>query len=154
MKALYQDILPDYVNERENFHLMYKPITESKSLLVGFETMLNGFQNELAGISKEMRTLQELSMKFKCTKEKIQGVFATGEVEEVILKLKPFDNKTISAGAAGCATVGGEGSTSGTGGTSTSGSTSISTGIIVAGNSPDWKDSSDSSADQTKAILI
>ncbi|EGC30443.1 hypothetical protein DICPUDRAFT_157814, partial [Dictyostelium purpureum] len=62
--------------------------------------------------------------------------------------------QTIAAGAAGCATVGGEGSTSGTGGTSTSGSTSISTGIIVAGNSSDWKDSSDSSADQTKAILI
>ncbi|EGC32135.1 hypothetical protein DICPUDRAFT_57270 [Dictyostelium purpureum] len=139
MNALYQDILPDYVNERENFHLMYKAITESKSLLVGFETMLNGFQNELTSISKEMRTLQELSINenLKCTNrkkvveklhkiidevsisddlitlltqgevndqylqylsifskkigyiqtQKSEGVFATGEVEEVILKL-------------------------------------------------------------------
>ncbi|EGC39044.1 hypothetical protein DICPUDRAFT_148170 [Dictyostelium purpureum] len=150
MKALYQDILPDYANERENFHLMYKPITESKSLLVGFETMLNGFQNELA-VEKLHKIIDEVSISDDLITE---GVFATGEVEEVILKLKPFDNKTIAAGAAGCATVGGEGSTSGTGRTSTSGSTSISTGIIVAGNSSDWKDSSDSSADQTKAILI
>ncbi|EGC28486.1 hypothetical protein DICPUDRAFT_160091 [Dictyostelium purpureum] len=171
MNALYQDILPDYVNERGNFHLMYKAITESKSLLVGFETMLNGFQNELASISKEMRTLQGLSMNenLNAQTEKIEGVFATGEVEEVILKLKPFDNshkvaetqilsksfnlETIAAGAAaGCATVGGEGSTSGTGGTSTSGSTSISTGVIV-GNSSDWKDSSDSSADHHQLVV-
>ncbi|EGC31517.1 hypothetical protein DICPUDRAFT_156602, partial [Dictyostelium purpureum] len=47
-------------------------------------------------------------------------------------------------------TTGGEGGTGGTGCfTSTSGSTSISTGII-AGNSSDWRDSSEASEDSSR----
>ncbi|KAM9973622.1 hypothetical protein ACTFIW_010732 [Dictyostelium discoideum] len=139
MNELYQDIIPDYVNERETFAILYKTITESTDLLSGFEDMLSKFQGELTNISKEMRNLQELSItqNSKCvnrkkvverldkiieevsisddlihlltqgevndqylqylsifskkighiSSQKIDGVFATGEIEEVTLKL-------------------------------------------------------------------
>ncbi|KAF2076763.1 hypothetical protein CYY_001952 [Polysphondylium violaceum] len=62
MKALYNDIIPDYVNERENFATMYKTLKESGNILTGFEEMLKGFQNDLTSITHELKALQDLSI--------------------------------------------------------------------------------------------
>eukprot|EP01132_Coremiostelium_polycephalum_P005060 gene5060-6299_t len=60
--SLYNDIIPDYVNERESFFIMYKTLKESNNILTSFEEMLLVFQKELTSISSEMRNLQELSI--------------------------------------------------------------------------------------------
>ncbi|EGG21451.1 hypothetical protein DFA_01335 [Cavenderia fasciculata] len=72
MKQLYQDIIPDYVNERESFALMYQTLKESRNILSGFEEMLIKNQQELSNISKEMRVLQDKSIdkNVKCSNRK------------------------------------------------------------------------------------
>ncbi|KYQ91031.1 Vps52 / Sac2 family protein [Tieghemostelium lacteum] len=72
ISELYQQSIPDYVLERETFATMYQTIKSSGELLNGFEEMLQKFHSELTNISKEMRSLQELSITqhAKCSNRK------------------------------------------------------------------------------------
>ena len=66
----------DYVDQVENFASLYSDVTECDKVLDQMQGLLQNFQQELSGISKEIKHLQDesLNMNIKLRNRKAAGV--------------------------------------------------------------------------------